>query len=251
MATCFMIQPFDGGKFDKRYDDIFAPAIRTAGLEPYRVDRDPSAEIPIDDIETGIKGSDACLADISTDNPNVWFELGYAIAIQKEVALVCSNERQSKFPFDVRHRAIIQYGTDSSSDFDKLKKQIEQRLRAALQRRERLGQVGQIHSVAKMEGLDQHEIAVLVAITEEADDTTRGVSAHRVKEAMEKAGFTKLAVTLGLKTLGNAAMVERFEDHDYNGEPYIAYRVTEFGLRWLLDNRRNLSLKNGDGEIFF
>ncbi|MBU0719064.1 MAG: hypothetical protein KJ749_12505 [Planctomycetes bacterium] len=43
MGRCFVIQPFDdGGEFDKRYEDVFLPAIRDAGLEPYRVDRDPS-----------------------------------------------------------------------------------------------------------------------------------------------------------------------------------------------------------------
>lgn len=48
MGTCFVIQPFDGGKFDKRFEDVFAPAIRQAGLEPYRVDRDPEATISIE-----------------------------------------------------------------------------------------------------------------------------------------------------------------------------------------------------------
>lgn len=37
---CFMIQPFDGGKFDKRYEDVFKPAIEAAGLIAYRVDND-------------------------------------------------------------------------------------------------------------------------------------------------------------------------------------------------------------------
>lgn len=98
MATCFVIQPFDKGPFDKRYEDVFAPAISAVGLEPYRVDRDPGASIPIEQIETGIRNSDVCLADITTDNPNVWFELGFAIASQKEVVLVCSEERKAGFP---------------------------------------------------------------------------------------------------------------------------------------------------------
>ena len=75
MGTCFVIQPFDDGAFDKRYDDILIPAIEAAGLTPYRVDRDPIASIPIEKIEEEIRRSDICLADISTNNPNVWFEL--------------------------------------------------------------------------------------------------------------------------------------------------------------------------------
>jgi len=124
MGTCFVIQPFDGGPFDKRYEDIFVPAIAAAELEPYRVDRDPRVSIPIEEIEAGIRASDACLADITKDNPNVWYELGYAIASQKEVVLVCSKERASKFPFDVQHRTIIHYSTDSPRDFEELKERI-------------------------------------------------------------------------------------------------------------------------------
>jgi hypothetical protein len=76
MATCFVIQPFDAGNFDGRYRDIFKPAIQAADFEPYRVDEDPSVSIPIDVIEKQIRAAAAaCLADITTDNANVWFEL--------------------------------------------------------------------------------------------------------------------------------------------------------------------------------
>jgi hypothetical protein len=39
------MQPFDGGEFDKRFDEIYKPAIEEAGFEPYRVDRDPSTTL--------------------------------------------------------------------------------------------------------------------------------------------------------------------------------------------------------------
>lgn len=110
MRNCFVIQPFDRGPYDQRFEDIFEPAVKAAGLSAYRVDRDPSVSIPIDDIEKGIAASALCLAEITTDNPNVWFELGYAIASQKEVVLVCGDKRTSKFPFDIQHRSIITYG---------------------------------------------------------------------------------------------------------------------------------------------
>jgi hypothetical protein len=121
MPTCFVMQPFDDGPFDRRYTDVIDPAIRAAGLEPYRVDKDPTVSIPIQDIEQGIRDSALCLADITLDNPNVWFELGFAIATGKEVVLICSNDRTTRFPFDVQHRTIIKYTTASTSDFEKLK----------------------------------------------------------------------------------------------------------------------------------
>jgi len=135
MKRCFVMQPFDRGAFDKRYGDVFAPAIQDAGLEPYRVDHDPSAGIPINEIESEIKSSEICLAEITTDNPNVWFELGFAIAVLKEVVLVCSDERQSKFPFDVQHRNIIKYKTESPQDFNTLRKDIKERIQATLKKK--------------------------------------------------------------------------------------------------------------------
>jgi hypothetical protein len=84
MGICFVMQPFDNEVYDKRYEDVFAPAIIAAGLEPYRVDLDPGASILIEEIQSRIRKSDLCLAEITTDNPNVWFELGYAIASSKD-----------------------------------------------------------------------------------------------------------------------------------------------------------------------
>ena len=116
MSKCFVIQPFDKGKFDTRYIDIFEPAIRKAEFEPYRIDNDLSVRVPIDEIEKGISESSICFAEITTDNPNVWYELGFAFACDKDVIMVCSDERQGKFPFDIQHRHIITYKTNSTGD---------------------------------------------------------------------------------------------------------------------------------------
>ena len=132
MGRCFVMQPFDGGPFDARYEDVFVPAIKDAGLEPYRVDRDPGVTIPIDEIEAGIRSADVCLAEISLDKPNVWYELGFAIASQKEVVLVCIEDRRTSFPFDVQHRTIIRYRTDSPRDFETVKEKVTARLKAIL-----------------------------------------------------------------------------------------------------------------------
>src|SRR5258708_18321607 len=162
MPTCFVIQPFDGGPFDKRYDDTVVPAIEEAGLEAYRVDRDPSAIIPIDEIEAGIRKADVCLADISRPNPNVWFELGYAIAAGKPVILVWLYAPDRRFPFDIQHRAVIVYRTESPRDFEELKQEITTRLEAILLKEDRLEQLSESSVVAEVEGLSQMEIVALV-----------------------------------------------------------------------------------------
>jgi nucleoside 2-deoxyribosyltransferase len=242
MSRCFVIQPFDKGRFDKRYDDVFAPAIRDAGLEPYRVDRDPSVTIPIENIQAEIESSDICLAEITTDNPNVWFELGYAIASQREVVLVCSEERQSRFPFDVQHRSVIRYSTESSSDFDELRSQITARLKAVLNKKAQLAEVRKMPSIAKVEGLEQYEIAALVTVAQQIDHPEDGISPHRVREDMGNAGFMPIAVTLGLRALLDKGMLSVSEDRDYNGEVFAVYKVTGEGMSWLFANQNKLTL---------
>src|SRR5580658_2497581 len=144
MATCFVIQPFDSGKFDKRFDDVYRPAIEAAGLEAYRVDRDPGVDVPIDAIEQGIRSATICLADITTDNPNVWYELGFAFAAGRPVVMVCSKERpDKKYPFDIQHRTIILYCADAPSDFDTLQHSLTARIKALLTKSETLRQIAE------------------------------------------------------------------------------------------------------------
>ncbi len=134
LGRCFVIQPFDKGAYDKRYEDVIVPAIGGAGLGEYRVDRDPAARVLIEAIEVGIRDSDACIAEITTDNPNVWYELGFAIANGKPLVMICnSKERTGPFPFDVSHRPIITFAPESPRDFQALQADITSRLKALLE----------------------------------------------------------------------------------------------------------------------
>lgn len=129
---CFVIQPFNE-KFNKRYEDIIKPAIEKCGLVPYRVDEDGRVTVPIDSIEEMIKRSLICVAEISTNNPNVWYEVGYATALKVPIVLISSDERTEQYPFDVRHRNILQYTTISLGDYQKFKSVLIDRIKNYLQ----------------------------------------------------------------------------------------------------------------------
>ncbi len=242
MPTCFVIQPFDGGPFDKRYEDVFVPAIEAAGLEPYRVDRDPSVTIPIDEIEAGIRRADACLADISLSNPNVWFELGFAIAAGKPVVLVCSHQPDHRFPFDIQHRSVITYQTDSARDFAELQSKISARLRAVMNKESRLEQLADSNVVADVEGLNPFEIVALVTVAENVQDPDDPVSNWSIRHDMERAGYTKLAATLSLTTLLQKKFLLSGRDSDQNGNEFTTYRLSDIGMQWLLANQERLVL---------
>ncbi len=243
MSTCFVMQPFDGGVFDNRYEDVLAPAIREAGMEPYRVDRDPKVSIPIQEIEAGIREARLCLADITADNPNVWFELGFAIASLKEVVLICSDERQSRFPFDIQHRTVIRYATGAPRDFEVLKGSLTARIRALLEKAETLSAASDISAVNKFEGLDQHEVVALAAIGENIEASDDAAVVYQIRRDMEQYGFTRLATTIALKTLCDKDLIHARQYHDQDGDPVTAYSLTGDGWDWILNNKAQFVLR--------
>lgn len=246
---CFVIQPFDKARYDKRYKDTFEPAIKEAGLYPYRVDKDYGVEIPIEDIEKNIKDADICLAEITENNANVWYELGYAIARGKSVVLVCSKDRE-KFPFDVQHRSIIHYETESESDYRKLKSQITNKIQHLIARDEN-NQKLQIETVTKPRaGLKDYEIATLVTIASEIDDLNAGIALHQLKVQLKKAGFNSLAANLATQKLLNDGLVTTQIASDWNGnETWEIYSPTESGWEWISENTENIDLKSTSYKV--
>lgn len=237
MKKCFVMQPFDGAVFDKRFEDVFSPAILDAGLLAYRVDQDPRVAVPIEDIENGIRDARVCLADITLDNPNVWFELGFAYSAGKNVVLVCSSERTTKFPFDVQHRSIIKYTSESPRDFDALRKSITTKLKAFLHREESLPKVSEMARLTPVDGLSQHEIVAIAAVAENLEHPEDYATTYQIKRDMDSSGFTKIATTLALRGLIDKEYLS-FESHtDEDGDPYTAYYFTKKGWAWVTSNQ--------------
>lgn len=251
MQRCFVMQPFDGGTFDKRYESVFSPAISAAGVEPYRVDRDPSASIPIQDIENGIRRAAICFGDITTDNPNVWFELGYAFAIPREVVLVCSEERTTAYPFDVQHRNIIKYKVAAPQDFVELEGKITERIRAVLKKNEEIGQAVSLPAVKDTQGLNQHEFVALVTVMQNSFLSQGYVAGHVIKNDMNNAGFTDIAVGIALKTLPAKGMLESDLWTDEGDYPYMVYKTTPKGDQWLITNQERLILTKKADDLPF
>jgi hypothetical protein len=244
MSRCFVIQPFDNkGPFDRRYEDVLSPAIKNANLEPYRVDRDAAVSIPIESIEDGIQNSVVCLADISLDNPNVWFEVGYAIAARKEVVFICSEERKTPFPFDVQHRTITKYATSSPRDFKELGQKITQRLKAIEKTSKAVGKVSRLALTQETEGLTPHEAAALIILAEECIGPNADITTNQVKEKMQRAGFTELAVSIALTSLHFKEYMDYVPHSDDFGNQYSGCTISPSGLRWILDNQNSLTLK--------
>jgi len=244
MAFCFVIQPFDRGKYDKRFEDIYKPAIIATGLEAYRVDRDPSVEVPIDAIEDQIRQAAVCLADITTDNPNVWYELGFAFAVSRPVIMVCSDERPGKkYPFDIQHRKVIDYLADSPRDFEKLQKSIIETITALLNKKETLRQIVETEQVAPVQGLGQSDLAVFAVLAGSVYPPEGSAGLWTAKNEVERAGFTSIAFSLGIRRLHSNGLIELVEEEDHRGEVYKAARITEKGWAWIDANEELFTIR--------
>lgn len=105
--SCFVMMPFAepvGGY----YKAIYEPAIQKAGLKPVRADDDIfSTGKIIDQVWSGIHSAKVLVAELTGRNPNVFYELGLAHALQKPVVLISSNE--GDVPFDIQHIRVIYY----------------------------------------------------------------------------------------------------------------------------------------------
>ena len=244
MDKCFVIQPFDNDKFDKRFVDIFKPAIEKSGYEAYRIDKDLSVRIPIDDIEKNIIESQICFAEITSDNPNVWYELGFAFACEKDVIMVCSDERSGKFPFDIQHRHVITYKTSSKSDFESLEDTITRKINAYKSKNKTVKAITDT-PIADREGLKSHEIVMLVLIMENQISSEDFISVYSLKNLMEKAGYTAIATSVGIRGLTKAGLITTFLESDNynNGQEFTACRLSESGENWILDNQEKLEFK--------
>ncbi len=243
-SQCFVMQPFDRGKYDSLYEQVFEPAIRKADYEPYRVDNDPGASIPIETIEAEIGRSLACFGEITEDNPNVWFEVGYAIAREKPLCLVSSMGR-TKFPFDVQHRKIITYPAHAlPKDYEALGSEITDRLRALASREESRRKNAQAVSalavIPETSGLAPHELLVLTLIFE--DQYSSGTPAHSLQTAIKKSGYREVVANLAVTALIRKKYVEQREvEFEYGSER--RFFVTELGEDWLIQNQHKLNLQ--------
>jgi len=129
-TTCFVMQPF-GGPLGSYYELIFKPAIEQAGMTAVRADDDIFATGKImDQVWRGIRQAKILVAELTSKNPNVFYELGLAHALEKPVLLVSSN--QEDVPFDLRHIRAILY--DQADPFwgQKLINKIADNIKSAL-----------------------------------------------------------------------------------------------------------------------
>jgi ribosomal protein S1 len=135
-GNCFVIMPYgvkkrpDGRevKWDKIYEEVFAPAISDIGMTPIRADDIYGAQPLREHIWRGIQEAELVVADLTGRNPNVLYELGLADLIGKRIVLVTMDEQD--FPSDIVDYHRITY-TEESTGLVTFTRELQRNLRAA------------------------------------------------------------------------------------------------------------------------
>lgn len=129
--TCFVMMPF-AAPLGGYYESVYKPAIDKAGLRPVRADAEIfGAGKIMDQIWSGIRGAKVLVAELTTRNPNVFYELGLAHALEKPVVLVSSNE--GDVPFDLQHIRVIYYDMNDPFWGQKLISKVAENILSAIE----------------------------------------------------------------------------------------------------------------------
>ena len=112
----FVVMPFgkkkssDGHPFDFNaiYETLIKPAIKEAGLEPFRADEENVSGDILTDMFQELLLADMVVCDLSIDNANAFYELGIRHALRKR-GVVHIQAGRAYMPFDVFNVRTLPY----------------------------------------------------------------------------------------------------------------------------------------------
>src|SRR4029077_10765767 len=110
--------------FNRVYCEYIAPALDAAGLESFRADEEIRAGDIRTDMFQELLVADLVVADLTINNPNVWYELGVRHALRaRGVVIVCGG--QVPTAFDLYTNRKLRYSLkDGAPDPSTLKEEI-------------------------------------------------------------------------------------------------------------------------------
>jgi hypothetical protein len=107
----FVAMPFgikEGIDFNRVYSDLIKPALEEEGFEVFRADEEQRAGEIRTDMFQELLLADLVVADLSIDNPNVWYEMGVRHALRSR-GIVQIKSKRDYMPFDVYTGRALSY----------------------------------------------------------------------------------------------------------------------------------------------
>jgi hypothetical protein len=127
---CFVLMPFNNqNNLQEIYQDSVKKIVESLGISCNRADDIYEIKPIIETIWEQINRAKFIIADLTNKNANVFYELGVAHTVGKEVILLSQNI--DDVPFDLRHLKIILYET-TPRGVQNLEKQLEAMIQSVI-----------------------------------------------------------------------------------------------------------------------
>jgi hypothetical protein len=105
---CFIVMPFGSDELNDVYEYFVKPSIENScSLRCERGDDVFGSNVIMEDIRQSIERARLVIADLTGRNPNVFYEVGIAHTLNKDVLLL--SQSMNDVPFDLRHRRVLVY----------------------------------------------------------------------------------------------------------------------------------------------
>ena len=104
--SAFVVMQFTE-QFNELYDAVIRPVCAGNGVNAFRASDIYRPGVILQDIHQNLDESYVVIAEITTRNANVFYELGYSHALRKPVILLA--ERGTELPFDISGYRVIFY----------------------------------------------------------------------------------------------------------------------------------------------
>ena len=127
--TAFVAMQF-GEPYDTLYRMVIRPKAQALGFQVVRIDEVNRPGIIFQDIQKKIEDAKVVIAEITAPNQNVYYEVGYAHALNKPTILLA--QRGKDLPFDIRSYRVIFYD-DSIGGKPLVEKTLRDHLQSILQ----------------------------------------------------------------------------------------------------------------------
>lgn len=239
--TCFVVMGFGekvdfqtGRKLnlDASYHNMIKPAVEDAGLECIRADEIVHSGIIDVPMYEQLLRADVVIADLSTYNPNAFYELGVRHALRPFSTVVIAEDKLN-YPFDVNHIVIRRYrhlGDDIGvGDARKFSAELKTALGTILSKQNNDSPVYEF-----LNGLTPPEVRQLAedvaaqaaqtpqAAAPQASDITLRVLMQQADEAQRGGNFVAARSLLGA---AREMMKPKGPDDPRHEDPYIIQRL--------------------------
>ena len=122
--------------FNRVYTELIKPALEAAGLDVFRADEEERAGDIRTDMFQELLIADLVVADLTLDNPNVWYELGVRHALRaRGVVLICGGRVTTAFDLytDRKLRYNIKSGGPDPTTMEQDKQNLSDMVKATME----------------------------------------------------------------------------------------------------------------------